>query len=76
MRKKCFKERMLDFFFKEYYSKMWASWLEEVKKIAAEIGTVRIPKELPKYEPNETVFPDPSLWYSTGYQLVEAFTSW
>ncbi len=68
-----FKERMLDFFFKEYGPKMWASWLEEVKKIAAEIGTIRIPKELPKYEPNEAVFPDPSSWYSTGYMLVEAF---
>ncbi|MGB9630335.1 MAG: hypothetical protein ACPL6D_16900, partial [Thermodesulfobacteriota bacterium] len=38
-----------------------------------EIKAIEVPKELPKFEPDEAVFPTPSSWYSTGYKLLDAF---
>ena len=68
-----FRKRLQDFFFKQYGPKMWESWLKEVKKVGEEIKAIEVPKELPTVEPDGAVFPDPSSWYSTGYQLLEAF---
>jgi pyruvate,water dikinase len=68
-----FRKRLQDFFFKEYGPKMWESWLKEIRKVGEEIKAVEIPKELPRFEPDEAVFPDPTSWFSTGYKLLEAF---
>jgi len=68
-----FKKRLQDFFFKEYGPEMWESWLKEVRKVGEEIKAVEVPKELPRFEPDEAVIPTPSYWYSTGYRLLDAF---
>ena len=68
-----FNKRLQGFFFKEYGPEMWQSWLKEIKKVGEEIKSVEVPKELPRFEPDEVVFPNPSAWFSTGYKLLEAF---
>jgi pyruvate, water dikinase len=69
-----FKKRLQDFFFKEYNPSMWQSWLKEIRKVGEEIKSIEVPKELPRFEPDEMVCPDPSSWFSTGYKVVEAFS--
>jgi len=68
-----YKKRLEEFLFKKYGPEMWESWLKEAKNIAEEIKGVEIPEELPEVEPDESVFPTPSSWYSTGYKLLNAF---
>jgi len=69
-----FNKRLQGFFFKEYGPKMWESWLKEIRKVGEEIKAVEVSEELPRFEPDEAVFPDPSSWISTGYKLLEAFS--
>lgn len=69
-----FNKRLQGFLFKEYGPKMWESWLKEIRKVGEEIKAVEVPEELPRFEPDEAVFPDPSSWISTGYKLLEAFS--
>jgi pyruvate,water dikinase len=68
-----FQKRLQDFFFKEYGPEMWESWLKEIRKVGDEIKAIEIPDELPRFEPDSSVFPDPSIWFSSGYKLLEAF---
>jgi len=69
-----FNKRLQGFFFKKYGPKMWESWLKEIKKVCEEIKAIEIPDKLPRFEPDEAVFPDPGSWVSTGYKLLEAFS--
>jgi pyruvate,water dikinase len=69
-----FNKRLQGFFFKEYGPKMWESWVKEIRKVCEEIKAIEVPEELPRFEPDEAVFPDPSSWISTGYKLLEDFS--
>jgi len=71
---KLFKERVLDFVFKEYGPKLWESWFKKFRAVGEEMAKVEIPQELPKFEADDVVFPEPR-GYSTAHKLVEAFNN-
>jgi pyruvate,water dikinase len=67
-----FKKRVLDFVFKEYGPKMWEKWFKKYKPLGEEMAAIEVPQELPKYEADDVVFPDPR-GYSTAHKLVESW---
>ncbi|MEM2380900.1 MAG: PEP-utilizing enzyme [Candidatus Nezhaarchaeales archaeon] len=67
-----FKKRVLDFVFKEYGPKMWESWLKRFRELGEKMARIEVPQELPKYESDDVVFPEPR-GYSTAHKLVEAW---
>lgn len=68
-----FKKRVIDFFFKDYGPEMFESWRNKIIQLGDRIKAIEIPEELPKWEPDESVFPDPSAWLSSGYKIVDSF---
>jgi len=68
-----FRKRVLDFLLKEYDDEIWEKWLERVKEVAEEIRSIEVPKELPRFEPDEVLTGDPIDSYPTGLKLLEAF---
>lgn len=67
-----FKKRVIDFVFKEYGPEMWDKWFRKFRALGEEMASIEVPQELPKYEADEAVFPDPR-GYSTAHKLVEGW---
>lgn len=60
------------FYVFEHYDELWDKWLTKFKALGKEMAAVEIPKELPKFVPEDQVLPAPTGCYVT-YDLIEAF---
>lgn len=57
----------------EHYNELWENWLNKFQKLGQEMEALKIPKELPRYVPEDQVLPPRG--YYTSYELIEAFNS-
>ena len=55
-----------------HYDELWDKWLTKFKALGEEMAAVEIPKELPKFVPEDQVLPAPRGYY-VSYDLIEAF---
>ena len=62
------------FYVFENYDKMWEVWINKFQKLGAELESIRVPSELPKYVPDSEVFPEPQ-GYTDAYVLIESFNT-
>jgi len=60
------------FYVFEHYDELWDKWLIKFKALGEEMKAVKVPAELPKYVPDDKVFPAPTGCYE-GYDLIESF---
>ena len=60
------------FYVFEHYEELWGKWLTKFKALGNEMKAVQIPKELPKYVPEDEVLPAPTGCYAS-YNLIECF---
>jgi len=60
------------FYVFEHYDELWDKWLTKFKALGKEMEAVEIPKELPKFVPEDQVLPAPTGCY-VSYDLIESF---
>jgi pyruvate,water dikinase len=60
------------FYVFEHYDELWEKWLTKFKALGNEMASVEVPKELPKFVPEDQVLPAPKGFYAS-YDLIEAF---
>ncbi len=60
------------FYVFDHYDVLWGMWLKKFRPLGEEMINIKVPEELPKFEPDETVFPEPRGYY-TSYDLIEAW---
>lgn len=60
------------FYVFEHYDELWDKWLIKFKALGNEMIALNVPSELPKFAPDDQVFPAPRGYY-VSYDLVEAF---
>jgi pyruvate,water dikinase len=60
------------FYVFEHYEELWEKWLTKFKALGKEMEAVQVPKELPKFVPEDSVLPAPTGYYAS-YDLIEAF---
>ena len=60
------------FYVFEHYNELWDKWLVKFKALGKEMEAVEVPKELPKFVPEDQVLPAPTGCY-VSYDLIEAF---
>jgi len=60
------------FYVFEHYNELWDKWLTKFKALGEEMEAVEVPKELPKFVPEDQVLPAPTGYY-VSYDVIEAF---
>jgi pyruvate,water dikinase len=60
------------FYVFDHYDELWGVWLKKFKALGEEMNSIKVPGELPKFEPDDTVFPEPRGYY-TSYEIIEAW---
>ena len=60
------------FYVFEHYDELWDKWLTKFKALGEEMKAVEVPKELPKFVPDDQVLPAPTGVYDS-YNLMGAF---
>ncbi|MBW1784766.1 MAG: PEP-utilizing enzyme, mobile region [Deltaproteobacteria bacterium] len=60
------------FYVFEHYDELWDKWLTKFKALGEEMSAVEVPKELPKFVPEDQVIPAPTGCY-VSYDLIETF---
>lgn len=60
------------FYVFEHYDELWDKWLTKFKALGNEMAAVEVPKELPKFVPEDQVLPAPKGCYAS-YDLMHAF---
>ncbi len=60
------------FYVFEHYDELWDKWITKFKALGQEMKDLEIPKELPKFVPEEEVLPAPKGCYAS-YDLIESF---
>ena len=65
-----FKKRVPYVF--ENYDKLWEQWLKKFRALGEELRNLKVPQELPKFVPDEEVFPAPR-GYTVAYEVLEAW---
>ncbi|MBW2030084.1 MAG: PEP-utilizing enzyme, mobile region [Deltaproteobacteria bacterium] len=60
------------FYVFEHYDELWDKWLTKFKALGNEMAALNIPKEMPKFVPEEEVLPAPKGYY-VSYDVVESF---
>ena len=60
------------FYVFEHYNELWEKWLVKFKALGEEMKGLEIPKEMPKYVPEDQVLPAPTGCY-VSYDLLESF---
>lgn len=60
------------FYVFEHYNEIWDKWITKFKVLGEEMKAVEIPKELPKFVPEDQVLPFPTGCY-VSHDLKEAF---
>jgi pyruvate,water dikinase len=59
------------FYVFDHYDALWGLWLKKFRALGEEMLQIKIP-ELPKFESDDLVFPDPRGYY-TSYELIDAW---
>jgi pyruvate,water dikinase len=62
------------FYIFDHYDELWEKWIKKFRALGKEMEGVKIPKELPKFVPEDQVLPAPTGYYVT-YELIEAFNT-
>jgi pyruvate,water dikinase len=60
------------FYVFEHYDELWDKWLSKFQALGKEMIALNVPGELPKFAPDDQVFPAPRGYY-VSYELMEAF---
>jgi len=60
------------FYVFEHYDELWEKWLTKFKALGKEMSALEIPRELPKFVPEDQVLPAPTGVYAS-YYLIESF---
>ncbi len=60
------------FYVFEHYDELWGVWLKKFRALGEEMNSIKVPAELPKFEPDETVLPEPKGYY-TSYEIIDAW---
>ena len=60
------------FYVFEHYDELWDKWITKFKALGEEMKAVEVPKELPKFVPDDQVLPAPTGVYDS-YNLMGAF---
>jgi pyruvate,water dikinase len=60
------------FYVFDHYDALWGMWLKKFRTLGEEMNSIKVPEEFPKFEPDETVFPEPRGYY-TSYEFMEAW---
>ena len=60
------------FYVFEHYEELWDKWLTKFTALGEEMKAVEVPKELPKFVPDDQVLPAPTGVYDS-YNLMSAF---
>jgi pyruvate,water dikinase len=60
------------FYVFEHYDELWDKWLTKFRALGNEMAAVEVPKELPKFVPEDQVLPAPTGCY-VSYDLIESF---
>ncbi len=56
----------------EHFDELFDKWLKKFKDLGKKLEEIQIPKELPKYEPDELIFPAPRGYY-TSFEVIDAY---
>jgi len=62
------------FYVFEHYDELWDKWLTKFKALGKEMEAVEVPKELPKFVPEDQVLPAPTGYY-VSYDILESFNN-
>ncbi len=62
------------FYVFDHYDELWGMWLKKFKALGEEMRDIKVPGEFPKFEPDDTVFPEPRGYY-TSYDVINAWDS-
>ncbi|MCD6294113.1 MAG: PEP-utilizing enzyme, mobile region [Deltaproteobacteria bacterium] len=65
-----FEKRVFHVF--DHYNELWDKWLTKFKALGNEMIELKIPKEMPKYVPEDQVLPAPTGCY-VSYDLISSF---
>jgi pyruvate,water dikinase len=60
------------FYVFEHYDELWDKWLAKFKVLGQEMKDLEVPKEMPKFVPEDQVLPAPTGCY-VSYDLIESF---
>ena len=60
------------FYVFDHYNELWDKWLTKFKALGNEMIELKIPKEMPKYVPEDQVLPSPTGCY-VSYDLISSF---
>jgi pyruvate,water dikinase len=60
------------FYVFDHYDELWGVWLKKFKALGEEMNSIKVPEDFPKFESDDTVFPEPRGYY-TSYQVIEAW---
>jgi pyruvate,water dikinase len=62
------------FYVFEHYDELWDKWLTKFKALGKEMEAIEVPKELPKFVPEDQVLPAPKGYY-VSYDILESFNN-
>jgi pyruvate,water dikinase len=62
------------FYVFEHYDELWDKWLTKFKALGKEMEANEVPKELPKFVPEDQVLPAPTGCY-VSYDILESFNN-
>ena len=62
------------FYVFEHYDELWDKWLNKFKALGKEMEAIEVPKELPKFVPEDQVLPTPTGCY-VSYDILENFNN-
>jgi len=62
------------FYVFEHYDELWDKWLTKFKALGNEMEAIEVPKELPKFVPEDQVLPAPTGCY-VSYDILESFNN-
>jgi pyruvate,water dikinase len=65
-----FEKRVFHVF--DHYDEIWDKWLTKFKALGNEMAALEVPREMPKFVPDDQVLPAPRGYY-VSYDLISAF---
>jgi pyruvate,water dikinase len=60
------------FYVFDHYDELWGVWLKKFKALGEEMNNIKVPEEFPKFESDDTVFPEPRGYY-TSFEVMDAW---
>lgn len=60
------------FYVFEHFDELYEEWLKKFKALGESVEELKVPKELPTFEPDEVVFPAPR-GYFTSFEIIDSY---